>query len=219
HEIVGVVTETGSDAKEFKVEDKVGVGCLVGACQTCEYCKQSLENLCSKMIMTFNSTDTDGTMTYGGYSDKIVVHKRFVYRIPENLPLDASAPLLCAGTTVYSPMKYYGLTEPGRHLGVVGLGGLGHVAVKFAKAFGLKVAVISTSPSKEREAIERLKADKFLVSRDSEQMQVAMGTMDYILDTVSAYHELLPLINLLKPNGKLSQRSRCNFLLCHYYLV
>ncbi|ERN12993.1 hypothetical protein AMTR_s00040p00069280 [Amborella trichopoda] len=137
HDIVWIVLEAGSDAKEFKVGNKVGVGCLVGTCHTCEYCKQSLECLCSKMISTYNSTYSDGTMTYGGYSDKIVVHKRYVFR-----------------TTVYSPMKYYSHTVPAKHIGAVGLGGLGPVAVKFAKAFGLKVTVISTSPSKEREAIE-----------------------------------------------------------------
>ncbi|KAL4182670.1 hypothetical protein AMTRI_Chr11g151350 [Amborella trichopoda] len=203
HEIAGMVTEVGSNVKEFKVGDKVGVGCMVGACHTCEACEQSLENLCPKGIFTYNSINYDSTITYGGYSDKFVVDKRYVVRFPENLPLDAAAPLLCAGITVYSPMKYYGLAEPGKHLGIVGLGGLGHVAVKFAKAFGVKITVISTSPSKEKEAIEILGADKFLVSRDPEQMQAAMGTMDYILDTVSAKHPLVPLFSLLKANGKL----------------
>ncbi|KAL4182672.1 hypothetical protein AMTRI_Chr11g151360 [Amborella trichopoda] len=203
HEIAGIITEVGSNVKEFKVGDKAGVGCMVGACHNCEACKQSLENLCPKVIFTYNSIYYDGTKTYGGYSDKIVLDKRYVVRIPENLPLDATAPLLCAGVTVYSPMKHYGLTEPGKHLGIVGLGGLGHVAIKFAKAFGLKVTVISTSPKKEKEATEILGADKFLVSRNPEQMQAAMCTMDYILDTVSAEHALVPLLSLLKSNGKL----------------
>lgn len=203
HEIVGVVTEVGCNVKKFKVGDKVGVGCIVGGCHSCDNCTKDLENYCHKSILTYNSTYYDGTRTYGGYSDSMVATERYVVRIPDNLPLDASAPLLCAGITVYSPLKYYGLREPGMHLGVVGLGGLGHVAVKFAKAFGLKVTVISTSPNKEKEAIEHLGADSFLVSRNPDQMQAAMGTMDGIIDTVSAVHPLLPLIGLLKSHGKL----------------
>ncbi|KAF8377413.1 hypothetical protein HHK36_030790 [Tetracentron sinense] len=203
HEIVGVVTEVGSKVAKFKVGDKVGVGCMVGACQSCHSCSNDLENYCPKMILTYNSTYYDGTRTYGGYSDTMVANERYIVQFPDNMPLDAGAPLLCAGITVYSPMKYFELSKPGTHLGVVGLGGLGHVAVKFAKAFGLKVTVISTSPSKEKEAIEHLGADSFLVSRNSEQMQAAMGTMDGIIDTVSAVHPLLPLIGLLKSHGKL----------------
>ncbi|KAF8411814.1 hypothetical protein HHK36_004373 [Tetracentron sinense] len=203
HEIVGVVTEVGSKVEKFKVGDKVGVGCLVGACHTCDSCTKDLENYCPKMILTYSTIYDDGTITYGGYSDMMVANERYVIRFPENLPLDAGAPLLCAGITVYSPMKYYGLSEPGTHLGVVGLGGLGHMAVKFAKAFGMKVTVISTSPSKEKEAIEHLGADSFLISRDPKQMQAAKGTMDGIIDTVSAHHSLLPLIDLLKTHGKL----------------
>ncbi|KAF8404739.1 hypothetical protein HHK36_009628 [Tetracentron sinense] len=155
------------------------------------------------MILTYNSVYHDGTTTYGGYSDKLVIEEHLVVRFPANLPLDGAAPLLCAGLTVYSPMKYYGLCDPGKHLGVVGLGGLGHVAVKFAKALGAKVTVISTSPNKQKETIEILGADSFLVSRNPEQMQAAMGTMDSILDTVSVAHPLLPLIGLLKNHGKL----------------
>ncbi|RWR74093.1 putative mannitol dehydrogenase isoform X2 [Cinnamomum micranthum f. kanehirae] len=203
HEIVGVVTEVGKKVTKFKVGDKAGIGCMVGSCRACPSCKQDSENYCPKMILTYNAIYHDGTPTYGGYSDMIVVEEHFVVRFPDNLPLDAGAPLLCAGITVYSPLKYFGLSEPGMHLGVVGLGGLGHVAVKFAKAFGVKVSVISTSPSKEKEAIERLGADSFLVSRDPKQMQAAMGTMDGIIDTVSAVHPLMPLIGLLKYHGKL----------------
>ncbi|KAF5184600.1 Alcohol dehydrogenase protein [Thalictrum thalictroides] len=205
HEIVGVVTKVGSSVKKFKVGDHVGVGVIVGSCTNCENCKQDLENYCPKMILTYGSTDHDGTMTYGGYSDIMVAHQNFVLKFPDNLPLDAGAPLLCAGITVYSPMKYYGMTEAGKHLGVVGLGGLGHVAVKIGKAFGLKVTVISTSPKKEKEAIEKLGADSFLVSRDPEKMKAALGTIDYIVDTVSAVHPLDPLLGLLKTNGKLVQ--------------
>ncbi|KAE8010485.1 hypothetical protein FH972_006853 [Carpinus fangiana] len=155
------------------------------------------------MILTYGGKYYDGTTTYGGYSDIMVADEHFVVRIPDNLPLDASAPLLCAGITVYSPLKYYGFDKPGMQVGVVGLGGLGHVAVKFAKAMGVKVTVISTSPKKEKEALEHLGAHSFLVSTDQDQIQAALGTLDGIIDTVSAKHPLLPLMGLLKSHGKL----------------
>ena len=172
HEIVGIVTKAGKNVAKFKEGERVGVGVLVGSCKTCEPCQQDLENYCPRAIFTYNSTDHDGTKTYGGYSNMIVVDQRFVLRIPDNMPPDSGAPLLCAGVTVYSPMKYYGMTEAGKHLGVAGLGGLGHVAVKFGKAFGLKVTVISSSPHKQAEAIDRLGADAFLVSGDPAQIKV-----------------------------------------------
>jgi D-arabinose 1-dehydrogenase-like Zn-dependent alcohol dehydrogenase len=172
HEIVGVVTEVGSKVQKFKVGDNVGVGCMVGACRSCGDCSNNLENYCPKMILTYGSKYYDGTTTYGGYSDIMVADEHFVVRIPDNLPLDACAPLLCAGITVYSPLKYYGFDKPGMQVGVVGLGGLGHVAVKFAKAMGVKVTVISTSPKKEKEALEHLGAHSFLVSTDQDQIQV-----------------------------------------------
>ncbi|KAJ0097331.1 hypothetical protein Patl1_28361 [Pistacia atlantica] len=203
HEIVGVVTEIGSKVEKFKVGDRVGVGCMVGSCRSCDSCANNLENYCPKMIFTYGGTYYDGTTTYGGYSDIMVTDEHFIVRIPDNLPLDAAAPLLCAGITVYSPLRYYGLDKPGMHVGVVGLGGLGHAAVKFAKAMGVKVTVISTSPNKKKEAIEHLGADSFLVSRDQDEMQVAMSTMDGIIDTVSAQHPLMPLIGLLKSHGKI----------------
>lgn len=203
HEIVGIVTKTGSNVMKFKVDDRVGVGVMVNSCKSCEYCHQDLENYCPKMIFTYNAQNHDGTKTYGGYSNTIVVDERFVVRIPDGMPGDGCAPLLCAGITVYSPMKYYGMTEPGKHLGIVGLGGLGHVAVKIGKAFGLKVTVISSSSRKEREALDRLGADSFLVSNDPAKMKAAFGTMDYIIDTVSAVHALAPFLSLLKTNGKL----------------
>lgn len=203
HEIVGEVTEVGSKVNEVKVGDKVGVGCMVGACHSCESCKNDLENYCPKMIFTYNSIYRDGTFNYGGYSDTMVANERYIVHFPENMPLDAGAPLLCAGITVYSPLKHFGLAQPGKHIGVVGLGGLGHVAVKFAKAFGAKVTVISTSPSKKDEALEHLGADSFLVSRDPDQIQAAMNTMDGIIDTVSAMHPILPLLGLLKSHGTL----------------
>ncbi|KAL3739640.1 hypothetical protein ACJRO7_020973 [Eucalyptus globulus] len=203
HEIVGVVTEVGAKVTKFKVGDKVGVGCMVGSCRSCANCKDNLENYCPKMILTYGTKYYDGTITHGGYSDIMVLDEHFGIKIPDNLPLDGSAPILCAGITVYSPLKYYGLDKAGMHLGVVGLGGLGHMAVKFAKAMGLKVTVISTSPNKKKEAMEHLGANEFLVSRNTEEMQFAMDTMDGIIDTVSAVHSLLPLIGLLKNNGKL----------------
>ncbi|GMH14702.1 hypothetical protein Nepgr_016543 [Nepenthes gracilis] len=203
HEIVGIVTEVGSKVQNFKVGDKVDVGCMVGSCHSCSNCSANLQNYCPKMILTYGSTYHDGTPTYGGYSDVMVVDEHFAVRIPESIPLDSAAPLLCAGITVYSPLKYYGLGKPGMHVGVNGLGGLGHVAVKFAKAFGAKVTVISTSPNKKDEAISRLGADSFLVSRDPDQMQAAISTMDGIIDTVSAFHPLVPLLSLLKSSGTL----------------
>ena len=159
------MTEVGSKVEKFKVGDKVGVGCMVGACHSCDNCSNDLENYCPKMILSYGATYYDGTITYGGYSDVMVSEQRYIVRFPDNLPLDAGAPLLCVGIRVYSPLQHFGFTKPGMHIGVVGLGGLGHVAVKFAKAFGVKVIVISISPNKE-EAIEHLGADSFLVSRD-----------------------------------------------------
>lgn len=203
HEIVGVVTEVGNKVEKFKVGDKVGVGCLVGSCRKCDMCSQDLENYCAGQILTYSATYVDGTTTYGGYSDLMVADEHFVIRWPENLPMDIGAPLLCAGITTYSPLRHFGLDKPGTNVGVVGLGGLGHVAVKFAKAFGAKVTVISTSEAKKKEALEKLGADAFLVSRDPEQMQAATGSLDGIIDTVSAAHPILPLVNLLKSQGKL----------------
>ncbi|XP_059640573.1 probable mannitol dehydrogenase isoform X2 [Cornus florida] len=203
HEIVGVVTEVGSKVQKFKVGDRVGVGCLVGACHSCQNCTEHLENYCPEAIATYNHTFYDGTTTYGGYSDIMVADEHFVVLMPDNMPLDAGAPLLCAGITVYSPMKHFGIDKPGMHVGVVGLGGLGHVAVKFAKAFGVKVTVISTSPAKKDEALTHLGADSFLISHHQDQMQGAMGTMDGIIDTVSAVHPIQPLIGLLRSHGKL----------------
>nr|AOS51475.1 cinnamyl alcohol dehydrogenase [Calamus jenkinsianus] len=203
HEIVGVVTEVGSNVQKFKVGDNVGVGYYIGSCLSCDDCRQDSEHYCPNLVGTFNSSYPDGTKTYGGFSDKFVVNEHFALRIPHKLPLEKVGPLMCAGITVYTPLKEHGLDQPGKHLGVAGLGGLGHLAVKFGKAFGLKVTVISTSPSKEKEATERLGADSFIVSQDPEQMKAATGTMDGILDTVSANHSLMALIPLLKTRGKI----------------
>ncbi|BFG35648.1 hypothetical protein CerSpe_219220 [Prunus speciosa] len=203
HEIVGQVTRIGKNVTKFRVGDIAGVGCIVGSCGSCDNCKQDLENYCPKMLWTFQGQHEDGTRAFGGYSDNMVVEERYAVLIPNGFALAGTAPLLCAGITVYSPLKHFGLSKPDTHLGVVGLGGLGHMAVKFAKAFGVKVTVVSSSPSKQKEAVERLGADSFLVSHDQEQLEAAMGTMDGIIDTVSAPHPLLPLIGLLKTSGKL----------------
>ncbi|KAL1315697.1 hypothetical protein AAHE18_15G003400 [Arachis hypogaea] len=192
HEVVGVVTQVGSKVQKYKIGDRVGVGCLVQSCRTCQDCNDNLENYCSSYTLTYGAKSSDGTITYGGYSDSMVVDEHFVVRIPNELPLDAAAPLLCAGITVYSPLRYFGLDKPGLHVGVVGLGGLGHMAVKFAKAFGAKVT-----------QCKHLGADSFLISRDQDQMQAAKETLDGIIDTVSAVHSLVPLIGLLKSHGKL----------------
>lgn len=200
---MGVVKKVGAKVDKVKIGDKVGVGCLVGSCRTCENCKNDLENYCPEMTLTYSTTNPDGTVTYGGYSDVMVADEHFIVRIPDELPLDGAAPLLCAGVTVYSPLIYFGLCNASAHIGVVGLGGLGHLAVKFAKAHGVKVTVISTSPDKEEEALNRLGADSFLVSNDPDQIKGAMSSMDGIIDTVSAKHSILPLIGLLKSHGKL----------------
>ncbi|XP_044494955.1 probable mannitol dehydrogenase isoform X1 [Mangifera indica] len=207
HEIVGVVTQVGTKVRNFKLGDKAGVGGLIGSCGSCDQCQNDLENYCPKRMHTTTIFDNGGDKKYGGFSDIFVVDQHFAFSIPENLSLEGVAPLLGAGITVFSPMKFYGLDKPGMHVGVVGLGGLGHLAVKFAKAFGMKVTVISTSPSKMREAIQHLKADSFIVSHDLKQMQAAMGTMDGIFDTVYPHHPLMPFLNLLKFNGKLIMLS------------
>lgn len=173
------MTEVGSKVTKFKVGDRVGVGCMVGSCRSCQSCSDDLENYCPKMILTYSAKNIDNTITYGGYSDTMVADEHFIILIPDNMSLDAAAPLLCAGITVYSPLKYFGLDKPGMHIGVVGLGGLGHMAIKFAKAFGAKVTVISTSPNKKKEAIEHLGADSFVVSREQDQMQVCVIILVY----------------------------------------
>ncbi|KAG2568688.1 hypothetical protein PVAP13_7NG404200 [Panicum virgatum] len=202
HEIAGLVTEVGKNVHKFNVGDRVGVGCMVNTCQSCEGCEAGLENYCSQIVFTYNSRDRDGTVTCGGYSDVVVVNQHFVIRFPDGMPLDKGAPLLCAGITVYTPMKYHGLNEPGKRIGVIGLGGLGHVAVKFAKAFGMRVTVISTSPEKREEAMEKLGADDFVVSSDAGQMKAAKGTMHGITNTASASMSMYPYLALLKPRAR-----------------
>ncbi|PNW85730.1 hypothetical protein CHLRE_03g207800v5 [Chlamydomonas reinhardtii] len=203
HEIVGIVTEVGEGVTKFKPGDRAGVGCMVDSCRTCDTCQRSEEQFCPKCVYTYNSKHHDGTLAQGGYSSHIVVQESFTLRLPDNLPLDATAPLLCAGITVYSPMKHFGLDKPGMRLGVVGLGGLGHMAVKIGKGLGLHVTVISTSEAKREEAVKVLGADEFIVSKDAEAMKAAAGSMHGIIDTVSAKHDVGALVNLLKVDGKL----------------
>lgn len=202
HELVGIVTRVGAEVKGFAVGQKVGVGCLVGSCQGCKHCARGWEQFCKAGKFTYNSKWDDGTYCFGGYSTKMVVHQKFCLRVPENLPLDRAAPLLCAGITTYSPLKEHGLDKPGIKLGVVGLGGLGHMAVKFGVAFGCEVTVISTSPGKKDEALSRLGAHKFLLSSDKEAMAAAAGTLDGIIDTVSADHDVMSLLSLVDVGGK-----------------
>jgi len=204
HEITGLVTEVGSAVQNFKTGDRVGVGCMVGSCLHCVECDNNLENYCAKRILTYNNTYYDGTNTLGGYSDHIVVKEHFVVRIPDNLPLDTAAPLLCAGITTYSAMRFYGLDKPGLHIGVVGLGGHGHLVVKFAKAFGAgKVTVISSSADKETDAIDRLGADAFIDSGDETQITAAANTMDGVVDVSSSARSLQSFVTMLKTQGKL----------------
>ncbi|MED6124092.1 hypothetical protein PIB30_055851 [Stylosanthes scabra] len=203
HEIVGVVIEVGSKVQKYKIGDRVGVGCLVESCRNCENCNDNLENYCSSFTLTYGAKSSDGSITYEGYSDSMVVDEHFVVRIPDELPLDVAAPLLCAGITLYSPLRYFGLDKPGLHVGVVDLAGLGHVAVKFAKGFGAKVTVINTSPHKKEEAIQHLGADSFLLSRNQDQMQGAKKSLDGTIDIISVVHSLVPLIGLLKSHGKI----------------
>ncbi|KAL4447874.1 hypothetical protein ABPG75_005093 [Micractinium tetrahymenae] len=208
HEIVGIVTEVGSAVEGFRPGDRAAVGCMVGSCGRCAECGRGLEQYCAGdcgVVWTYDSKDpAEGeAITRGGYSTHLVVNEKFVLHLPANLPMDAAAPLLCAGITTYSPLRHFGLDKPGTRVGVVGLGGLGHMAVKLAKAFGCEVTVISTSPGKKEEACSRLGADHFLVSKDEAAMAAAAGTLDGIIDTVSAPHELATYLNLLDTDGRL----------------
>lgn len=204
HEIVGYVKEVGSNVHRFKSGDRVGVGTLVNSCRKCAYCNDMQEVNCEVMhTSTFNDIDVDGTVTQGGYSSHIVVHERYCYKIPDEIPLELAAPLLCAGITVYSPMMRHKMNQPGKSLGVIGLGGLGHMAVKFGKAFGLKVTVFSTSISKKEEALKELGADNFVVSSDQEQMKASARSLDFIIDTASGDHPFDPYLSQLKTAGVL----------------
>jgi uncharacterized zinc-type alcohol dehydrogenase-like protein len=203
HEIVGRVTKVGSAVTKFKRGDLAGVGCMVDSDGTCPECQAGLEQFCPNMILTYNSPDKHlGGVTYGGYSDSIVVDEHFVLRVPSNLDLAGAAPLLCAGITTYSPMCRWGVTKD-KKVGVVGLGGLGHMAVKFAHALGAHVVVFTTSPHKRDDAL-RLGADEVVVSRNADEMQKHAASFDFILDAVSADHDINAYIMLLRRDGDLN---------------
>jgi uncharacterized zinc-type alcohol dehydrogenase-like protein len=203
HEIVGRVTKVGSAVTKYKPGDLVAVGCMVDSDHTCPHCRDGLEQFCPNMTLTYNSPDKHlGGVTYGGYSDSIVVEQQFVLRVPSNLDLAGAAPLLCAGITTYSPMRHWNVTK-GKNVGVVGLGGLGHMAVKFAHALGAHVVVFTTSPSKKEDAL-RLGADEVVVSRNANEMQKQTGSFDFILDAVSADHDINAYINLLRRDGNIT---------------
>ena len=202
HEIVGRVTKVGSAVTKFKPGDLGAVGCLVDSDGTCPECKAGLEQFCPNGVYTYNSPDKHtGAVTYGGYSEKVVVDQRFVLRVPSNLDLAGAAPLLCAGITTYSPMRHWGVTK-GKKVGVVGLGGLGHMGVKLAHAFGAHVVVFSTSPNK-KDGI-RLGADEVVISKNANEMEKHVGSFDFILDCVSASHDINAYINLLRRDGNIT---------------
>jgi alcohol dehydrogenase (NADP+) len=203
HEIVGRVTKVGPAVTKFKPGDLAAVGCLVDSDGTCEECKAGFEQFCSNMTLTYNFPDKHiGGVTYGGYSESIVVTEHFVLSVPSNLNLAGTAPLLCAGITTYSPMRHWGVTQ-GKKVGVVGLGGLGHMGVKFAHAFGAHTVVFTTSPSKKDDAL-RLGADEVVISRNADEMAAHAGSFDFILDAVAAEHDINAYINLLRRDGNLT---------------
>src|ERR1039458_3156824 len=203
HEIVGRVTKVGSAVTKYKPGDLAAVGCLGDSDGTCPRCKAGLEQFCPNLTLTFNSPDKHlGGVTYGGYCDSIVVDEHFVLRVPSNLDLAGAAPLLCAGITTYSPMRHWGVTK-GKKVGIVGLGGLGHLGVKFAHAFGAHTVVFTTSPGKKEDAL-RLGADEVVLSRNAGEMAKRAGSFDFILNAVAADHDINAYINLLRRDGNLT---------------
>ena len=204
HEIVGRISKVGDKVTQFKVGDLAAVGCMVDSCRECEQCRKGSEQYCEKgNIQTYNGHDRHlNKQTFGGYSERIVVDEDFVLRVPENLDLAATAPLLCAGVTTWSPLKHWNVGE-GHKVGIVGIGGLGHMGVKLAKAMGAHVVVITTSPSKVEDA-KRLGADEVILSTDKEQMKAHTSTLNFILDCVSADHDLNAYMRLLKVDGTLA---------------
>lgn len=205
HEIIGKVKSVGRHVSKFKTGDIVGVGCLVDSCRECQYCQEGLEQFCEPgATQTYNSPDKhlSDTPTFGGYSESIVVDENFVLRIPENLDLAATAPLLCAGITTYSPLRHWNV-GPGKKVGVVGIGGLGHMAIKIAKAMGAHVVAFTTSESKFAEA-KRLGADEVVLSKDEQQMAAQRGKLHFVLDAVSAEHDINAYIALLRVDGTLA---------------
>jgi alcohol dehydrogenase (NADP+) len=204
HEIVGRVVKVGAQVKKFKEGDTVGVGCMVDSCRTCANCQADLEQFCADTIFTYNSPDKHlGGVTFGGYSESIVVDESFVLNIPKNLDLAATAPLLCAGITTYSPLRHNNVSK-GQKVGVVGLGGLGHMGVKLAKALGAHVVVFTTSSNKVEDAL-RLGADEVVNSKNADEMKKHLNSFNFILDTVSAQHDINAYLLLLKLDGNLTQ--------------
>ena len=203
HEIVGTITRVGSEVTKWAVGDTVGVGVFVDSCRECDACKSGEEQYCENgMTGTYNALARDGqSVTYGGYSTQITMDQDYVVKIPAGIPLEQAAPLLCAGITTYSPLRYFGV-KSGDSVAVVGLGGLGHMGVKFAKALGAKVTVLSHSPSKEQDAL-RLGADDFVATKDPAAFTTNKNRFDFILDTVSADHEYNDYLGLLRLNGKM----------------
>jgi alcohol dehydrogenase (NADP+) len=202
HEIIGEVIETGSSVTKHQVGSLVGVGCMVNSCGNCPPCSKDLEQFCHHgAIFTYGSEEQDGNITKGGYSDCIVVTEDFVLKAPTNLPIETIAPLLCAGITTYSPLKHWNV-GPDDKVGIVGLGGLGHMAVKLAKSFGAEVVVFTTSPEKKDDAI-KLGADIVVLSKNKDEMQVHENSFDFILDTVAATHDISIYTALLKPEKTL----------------
>jgi len=201
HEVIGRVTAVGPDVKGFQEGDTVGVGCMVDSCRSCSACEAGLEQYCLEgMTLTYNGQDRhDGSITFGGYSTRIVVSDRFVVRVPDALDPAKAAPLLCAGITTYSPLRHHGV-GPGHKVGVIGMGGLGHMGVKFAKALGAEVTIFTRSEAKVREA-QKQGADHVIVSTDEAQMEAAADTFDFMLDTVPVQHDLNPYLNCLKYDG------------------
>ncbi|MFO7995514.1 MAG: NAD(P)-dependent alcohol dehydrogenase [Marinobacter sp.] len=201
HEIIGRVTAVGPEVKSYKVGDTVGVGCMVDSCRTCSACESGLEQYClDGMTGTYNGVDRhDGSITYGGYSDNVVVSERFVVKVPEKLDPASAAPILCAGITTYSPLRHYGV-KAGDKVGVIGMGGLGHMGVKFAKALGAEVTIFTRSEAKVSEA-KKQGADHVIISTDRDQMKAAAESFDFMLDTVPVQHDLNPYLNCLKYDG------------------
>jgi len=198
HEIIGRVAETGKNVSKFKEGDLVGVGCMVDSCQECQSCKEDLEQFCENgATLTYNSKDKHlGGHTFGGYSEKVVVNQEFVLNVPENIDAKAAAPLLCAGITTYSPLRHWKVKK-GDKVGVIGLGGLGHMGVKFASAMGAKVVMVTTSPDKSEDA-KKLGADEVLVSKNDDEMKKHAASFDFLLNTVPVKHDVNPYLNLLK---------------------
>jgi len=201
HEIVGRVTAVGDQVTKFKAGDLAGIGCLVDSCRECDNCQHGLEQYCQQgFVLTYNGQERDGSgITYGGYSKAIVAHEDFVLRVSDQLPLSGVAPLLCAGITTWSPLRHWKV-GPGKRVGILGLGGLGHMGVKFAASLGAEVSMLSHSPAKAADA-QRLGAHQFVLTRDEAQMKAVASSFDFILDTVSAEHDYSTYLDLLRSDG------------------